>query len=969
MEAAGLMDVIPCLVIRGICDYADSHKNKRWQDYAAAIAAAYAKELLSVVHANQVVNEPKAGSSSELYHYQNHNVREQKWSSSLTVSQSRDQIDDWLFERLSNYDQNKVHRRLLHKRLLGTTQWFLDHPHFKEWFTGNTTPTLWCSGKIGSGKTIVATSVVEELIYRSAELRAPTVFFYCENERPSTLQGSYILSSLIKQLCQFLQVTSRHIPEDIVQDIHKFFKHKRTIPDFEDLEDIFFRLFRYVPNTAYVIDGFDALGKEDCGSLLKLIRHLFASSSNHTGSKCMLLSREQIPGLTDITTLIPEIHHISTFSNVMQDIQTYIETTITDKTMSRKLTTNPSLLDEIKSVLLQESSGMFLWVYLQLEILWDTCFTDAQIRSALKKLPTDLGETYRRCAERIIIQDNIAIKVLKWVSFATRPLHIEELKEAVAFTPWDTQWDPERIPQQDFIAGSCANLVVVDPIDSCVRFAHHSVKQYLENDRRNHIEGYPVNTEQGEMECGEYCLAYLSFSDFNLQVTKCKDEELTVNVPAPAILMNGVLGSSFIAPFLRIPRGRKAFVPVRIPNIHPTGTSGRAKYKFLNYAVSNWAIHTKHISNTSSSWKRFEQVATNFSSTWNFHPWVCGGRSHRSRLHGLFGWAVKEQHEALLSIALKSKKDLLAVCELPLVDENLPALHLASKLGYYGIVKTLLHLCRVNVLDVEGYAPLHHAASKGHFSVVKLISSVKGSDVDILSKSGCTPLFLAATNGHASASSVLVEKNAGIEKECHVGGPPLPTPFLAAAKNGHWAVVEVFLQRGIKPESEDSQRRTPIFIAIEKGHRPVVKLLLEWGANPDHKDRRGFTPLSTAAIHGDETVIQMLLKKCKNHNPEDDTGRTPFFWASRYKNVGAMKVLFENGAECNHTDSDGDTPLIYAVKRDDARIVRVLLELGADPNKKCDNGPTPEFWLQELGEVWDLLVEYGATPSVLHMLP
>jgi nucleoside phosphorylase len=46
MEAAGLMDSIPCLVIRGICDYADSHKNKRWQRYAAATAAAYAKELL-----------------------------------------------------------------------------------------------------------------------------------------------------------------------------------------------------------------------------------------------------------------------------------------------------------------------------------------------------------------------------------------------------------------------------------------------------------------------------------------------------------------------------------------------------------------------------------------------------------------------------------------------------------------------------------------------------------------------------------------------------------------------------------------------------------------------------------------------------------------------------------------------------------------------------------------------------------
>ncbi len=49
MEAAGLMNNFPCLVIRGICDYADSHKNKRWQPYAARTAAAYAKELLLVI--------------------------------------------------------------------------------------------------------------------------------------------------------------------------------------------------------------------------------------------------------------------------------------------------------------------------------------------------------------------------------------------------------------------------------------------------------------------------------------------------------------------------------------------------------------------------------------------------------------------------------------------------------------------------------------------------------------------------------------------------------------------------------------------------------------------------------------------------------------------------------------------------------------------------------------------------------
>ncbi|KAL2833718.1 nucleoside phosphorylase domain-containing protein [Aspergillus cavernicola] len=49
MEDAGLMDELPSLAIRGICDYCDSHKNKQWQEYAALSAAACAKSLLSIV--------------------------------------------------------------------------------------------------------------------------------------------------------------------------------------------------------------------------------------------------------------------------------------------------------------------------------------------------------------------------------------------------------------------------------------------------------------------------------------------------------------------------------------------------------------------------------------------------------------------------------------------------------------------------------------------------------------------------------------------------------------------------------------------------------------------------------------------------------------------------------------------------------------------------------------------------------
>ena len=58
MEAAGLMGRFPCIVVRGICDYSDTHKNDVWQGYASATAAAYAKSLIYMIP-----NEEVAGST------------------------------------------------------------------------------------------------------------------------------------------------------------------------------------------------------------------------------------------------------------------------------------------------------------------------------------------------------------------------------------------------------------------------------------------------------------------------------------------------------------------------------------------------------------------------------------------------------------------------------------------------------------------------------------------------------------------------------------------------------------------------------------------------------------------------------------------------------------------------------------------------------------------------------------------
>ena len=65
MEAAGVMDQTHCLVIRGIADYADSHKNQHWQPYAAGTAAAFAREFLLIIQPQEVTDiDPVASSKS-----------------------------------------------------------------------------------------------------------------------------------------------------------------------------------------------------------------------------------------------------------------------------------------------------------------------------------------------------------------------------------------------------------------------------------------------------------------------------------------------------------------------------------------------------------------------------------------------------------------------------------------------------------------------------------------------------------------------------------------------------------------------------------------------------------------------------------------------------------------------------------------------------------------------------------------
>ncbi|ENH71250.1 Putative ankyrin repeat protein L25 [Fusarium oxysporum f. sp. cubense race 1] len=127
MEAAGLMNHFPCVLIRGICDYSDSHKNDEWQEYAAMAAAAYTKDLLLQVAPSSVQKEERIETLLGRLNEKVDDVHQVTTESSrdiksLSSSVRDDAISRWLNSTDPSVDHNKA-REACHsgKTILSST--------------------------------------------------------------------------------------------------------------------------------------------------------------------------------------------------------------------------------------------------------------------------------------------------------------------------------------------------------------------------------------------------------------------------------------------------------------------------------------------------------------------------------------------------------------------------------------------------------------------------------------------------------------------------------------------------------------------------------------------------------------------------------------------------------------------------------------------------------------------------------
>ncbi|KAF4449671.1 putative WD-repeat protein [Fusarium austroafricanum] len=205
MEAAGLMSHFPCLVIRGICDYADSHKNKEWQGFAAMVAAAYTKDLLHEIQPKKIETENKIGSMLLA-------MAENQKDASEHIRQLGQDIDLAKLRPVEGaaYDSHDNRHTLCHPRtrvdLLRRIDEWVDNPCGK--------CIYWLQGMAGTGKSTISRTVAEKLDNK-AVLGASFFFKRGEGDRG---KAARFFTTIAAQLAHMHPRLLQHIRKAIEAD-------------------------------------------------------------------------------------------------------------------------------------------------------------------------------------------------------------------------------------------------------------------------------------------------------------------------------------------------------------------------------------------------------------------------------------------------------------------------------------------------------------------------------------------------------------------------------------------------------------------------------------------------------------------------------------------------------------------------------------------------------------------------------
>ncbi|PGH05438.1 hypothetical protein GX51_02962 [Blastomyces parvus] len=214
------------------------------------------------------------------------------------------------------------------------------------------------------------------------------------------------------------------------------------------------------------------------------------------------------------------------------------------------------------------------------------------------------------------------------------------------------------------------------------------------------------------------------------------------------------------------------------------------------------------------------------------------------------------------------------------------------------------------------------------------------------------PLHIAAYWGLREVLQVFLEKQIEIDTQDSYGA----TALHVAAKHGHRDVVQYLLRNGAAINAQNQSGETALLWAARNGHKEIAELLLMGGADVV-ADKDGWTALNWAVVEGHIDLVKLLLK----FGIDLRVRRHALYLAADEGNEGIVQMLLDSGVDTTDRDDLGTSVLDVAVARGHEPTVRVLLRRGADVNSSHMYQDTALHWAAVRQEtIASLLLENGA---------
>ncbi|KAL7755260.1 hypothetical protein ACKLNR_015017 [Fusarium oxysporum f. sp. zingiberi] len=472
MEAAGVMDTFPCLVIRGICDYSDSHKNKGWQEYAALVAAAYAKELLTSIPP-QLLQPSKRRKA-------------QKPTAPEPLGL---EVDDCLREMFVT-DTSLDREGILDAKgdiCEGTCEWILSTDELQTWDL-NPPHLLWISAPPGMGKTFMSIHLSKHFEAISKENSGVvTIFFFCDSKIESRNTAVSILRSLMHQLISHQPSLINTIIPQWKQQSQRLFQETSFGSLWKLFEDM---IVKSGFKTIYCI--IDALDECEANSLSLLLRKFERLSRGHLGSspklRLICLSRRYPENIPEALLLFAKME-LDSMTARKEDINQFITSQLQELAQKKRL--SREMWSSLEQTFRKKSEGTFLWISFMAQDLQKQRLLDFE--ASLEMLPAGLDAVYDRILQNIDFEKQEMIRgILYWVLVAKSPFTIPQLCEAVDIEP---QGFLTRENVCIELIKCCGHLLQIKDkrnrsyTKQTVTFLHQSAKDYLMKSERRQITG------------------------------------------------------------------------------------------------------------------------------------------------------------------------------------------------------------------------------------------------------------------------------------------------------------------------------------------------------------------------------------------------------------------------------------------------------------------------------------------------